>query len=273
MAKKNTDDLRAYWQEIATKNGLDADTISAMDAALGNADVAKAFRQAFVAVPDHHSRLDEVKAEYTGHRADLDRWYKEEAEPAYKSNLAGIEKLRQYEAVYGPLEAGDTTRADALDLGFKSKAELDKYLDDRFRAERAGYIGISKAIPKMSVDYYNRFKEVLDPDEVEKISVQKGLPPDLAYKEYIAPRVEAQQKEAYDKAIKDAREEGAREALSSRSLPVDSTPRESSPFYERTTVAKEAKDMSEVEQDRTSRSAFLEGWNSYAESMANKNRA
>lgn len=272
MAKKNTEDLRAYWQEIATKNGLDADTITAMDAALGNADVVKAFRQAFVPVPDHHSRLDEVKAEYTAHKEELDNWYKTQAEPAYQANLSGIEKLRQYEATYGPLEAGDTTRAQAQDLGFKSKAELDKYLDDRFRAERAGYIGISKSIPKMSVDYYSRFKEVLDPDEVEKISVQKGLPPDLAYKEYIAPRVEAQQKESYEKAIKEAREAGAREALSSRSIPIDSTPRESAPFFDRSSV-KETQGLSEVDQDRASRSAFLEGWNNYAEQLANKARS
>ena len=272
MAKKNTEDLRAYWQEIATKNGLDADTISAMDAALGNADVVKAFKQAFVAVPDYHSRLDEVKAEYTGHKEELDRWYANEARPAYEANLTGIEKLRQYEATYGPIESGDATRAQAQDLGFKNKADLDKYLDDRFRSERAGYIGISKAIPKMSVDYYSRFKEVLDPDEVEKISVQKGLPPDLAYKEYIAPRVEAQQKESYEKAIKEAREQGAREALSSRSIPIDSTPRESAPFFERT-AAKEAANVSEVDQDRASRSAFLEGWNTYAEQIANKTRS
>jgi len=272
MARKSTEDLRAYWQEIAAKNGLDADTISTMDAALGNDAVAKAFKQAFVAVPDYHSRLDEVKAEYASHKEELDNWYEQQAKPAYESNLSGIEKLRQYEAVYGPLEAGEATRSEARDLGFNSKADLDKYLDDRFRAERAGYIGISKALPKMSVDYFSRFKEVLDPDEVEKISVKKGLPPDLAYKEYIAPRVEAQQKESYERAIKEAREAGAREALSSRSIPIDSTPKESAPFYDRSAVT-EMNKLSEVDQDRSSRAAFLEGWNTYAEQQVNKNRS
>jgi len=271
MAKKSVEDLRAYWQEIATKQGLDADVTSAMDAALGNEAVAKAFKQAFVPVPDHHSRLDEVKSEYNARKAELDQWYSDTALPAYQTNLNGIERLHQYESVYGQLDPDSVTRQDATSLGFNSKAELEKYLDDRFRAERAGYIGISKAIPKMSVDYYNRFKEVLDPDEVEKISVAKNLPPDLAYKEYISPRVEAQQKEDYEKAIKEAREAGARDALSKVNLPIDGTPKEYSPFYERS-VASEAKPVSEADSDRSSRSAFIDGWNDYAEQIANKNR-
>jgi hypothetical protein len=271
MAKKSVEDLRAYWQEIATKNGLDADTISAMDAALGNDSVAKAFRQAFVPVPEHHSRLDELKTEYNSRKAELDDWYANTAMPAYQTNLNGIEKLHQYESVYGPIDPSSVTRQDAATLGFNSKAELESYLDDRFRAERAGYIGISKALPKMSVDYYNRFKEVLDPDEVEKISVQKGLPPDLAYKEYISPRVEAQAREDHEKAIKEAREAGAREALSKANLPIDSIPKESSPFYERHVEA-ESKNLSDADQDRLSRSEFMNGWNSYAEQIVNKNR-
>lgn len=272
MAKKSVEDLRAYWQEMATKQGLDAATISAMDAALGNEAVAKAFRQAFVPVPDHHSRLDEVKAEYNGKKAELDDWYNNVAMPAYNSNVGGIERLRQYESVYGPLDPDSTTRQEANALGFSSKAELDKYLDDRLRGERAGYVSLLKAVPKMQMDYFKRFGEVLDPDEIEKISVKMGLPPDLAYKEYIAPKVEAAQKDEYEKALKEAREAGAREALSKANIPIDTTPREHSPFYERDVTVDSSKNLSEMEMDRTSKSEFMQGWNNWAEQIANKNR-
>jgi hypothetical protein len=271
MAKKNTDDLRAYWQEIANKNGLDPETTATMLAALGNEAVARTFRQAFVAVPDHHSRLDEVKSEYDSRKAELDDWYKSNALPAYQTNLAGIERLHQYEAAYGELEPGATTRQDANNLGFNSKADLDKYLDDRLRAERAGNIGLMKSIPKMTVDYLHRFGEVLDTDEVEKISVKQGLPPDLAYERYIAPKVEAKRQSEYEEKLKAAREEGARDAISKYHLPVDTTPRESSPFYERLNNP-EAKPMGEAEEDRAARSEFLKGWNDYAETVANKHR-
>jgi hypothetical protein len=270
MAKK-TEDLRAYWQELATKQGVDPDTISAMSEALGNPTVEKAFRQAFVPVPDHHSRLDETKAEYASRKAELDEWYANTALPAYQTNLGGIDKLHQYESVYGPLDPANTTRSDATALGFNSKADLDKYLDDRFKAERAGYVGLVKTIPRMSVDYFNRFKEVLDPDEVEKISIKMGLPPDLAYREYIAPKVEEQRKAEFETKLKEAHDAGFREARTSVNLPADSTPRESSPFYERITTP-DPKNMTEPEQDKASRNEFLDGWNNYAEIIANKHR-
>jgi hypothetical protein len=268
MAKKSTEDLRAYWQEIATKNGLDAETISSMDAALGNEAVAKAFRQAFVTVSDHHSTLDSMKTEYESQQAKVNEWYNNQALPAYQANLTGIEQLRKYEALYGPIDPDSVTRSDARELGFNSKAELDKYLDDRFRAERAGYISLSKTLPKMSVDYYNRFHKVLDPDEVEKVSVAKGLPPDLAYKAYIEPEVEAQRQADFEAKIKEAEERGARSVASRHNLPIDSTPKESSPFFDR--EATPAKPMSEIEEDRASRAAFLDGWNTYAADVASK---
>jgi hypothetical protein len=270
MAKKSTEDLRAYWQEIASRAGLDPSTTASIDAALGDATIARTFRQAFVPVPDHHSTLDSMKAEYDDQRAKLDEWYNQTALPAYQTNLAGIEKLHQYESLYGQLDSSSTTRSDATSLGFNSKSELDKYLDDRFRAERAGYVGLAKSIPKMSVDYYNRFKKVLNPDEVEKISTKEGLPPDLAYERYIAPEVEAQRQADFEAKLKEAEERGAQSVRSKLHLPVDSTPKESSPFYERITAP--SQNMSEPELDRLSRNEFLDGWNNYAEAIANKNR-
>jgi len=270
MAKK-TEDLRAYWQEIASKNGLDPNTIAAMDQVLGNETVARTFRQAFVPTPDHHSTVDTIKAEQEAYRAQIDEWYQNSALPAYQTNLSGIERLRQYESMYGSIDPETTTRQDARDLGFNSKAELDKILDDRFRAERAGYVGLSKSLPKMAIDYFKRFGKELDFDAVEQISVKKGLPPDLAYKEYITPEVEAMQKAEYEAKIKEAEERGARAALSQRHIPIDSSTKEFSPFFDRTAEAPAP--ASELEADRQSQSSFLEGWNSYAEQIANNNRS
>ena len=273
MAKK-IEDLRKYWQEIAEKAGISEDVYAGFDAALGDERVAKAFRQAFVPVPEHHSTLDEAKADADGRKAELDRWYAEEARPAYETNLAGIERLRQYESMYGPLDSSNSTAGDASALGFGSKADLDKYLDDRFRAERAGYIALTKAIPKMTVDYYNRFGKVLDSDEVEKISIKEGLPPDLAYEKYISPQVEEKRQSEFETKLKEAEERGRQDAISKYHLPVESEPKESSPFFDReSTVTGKGEPMSDMEQDKASRSSFIEGWNNYAETIANKNRS
>jgi hypothetical protein len=268
MSKK-IEDLRAYWQEIASKNGIDPTVAAAMDQALGNEAVAKTFRQAFVPTTEHHSTIDTMKQDYEGRLNQYDQWYNDTAMPAYQANLNGIEKLRQYEASYGPLDPDSVSRQDAKDLGFNSKAELEKYLDDRFRSERVGTLGLMKTIPKMTVDYYNRFKEVLDPNEVEKISVKEGLPPDLAYERYISPRVEAQRQADFEAKLKEAEERGARNALSNHNLPVDSTPRASSPFFDAMRDTKTSA-MNEFQQESESKSAFADGWNNYESILARK---
>lgn len=273
MAKK-TADLRKLWQEIAQKAGINEDLAAAFDEALGNESVAQAFRQGFVPVSEHHSTLDEVRQEAEARKAELDRWYEQDARPAYETNLAGIERLRQYESTYGPIDSNSSTRADADALGFNSKADLDKYLDDRLRAERAGYIALSKSIPKMVVDFQNRFGEELNLDEVEQLSLKKGLPPDLAYQEYIKPRVEAKRTEEFEAKLAAAKEEGMKEAISKYHLPVESTPGESSPFFNREElVTKDGKPVSEAEEDRQSRASFVDGWNNYAEEIASRHRS
>jgi hypothetical protein len=271
MAKRTTEDLKAYWQELADKAGLDPQVVANMNAALGDEAVARTFRQAFVPVPDHHSQLDQIRAEADATKTRYEDWYANTALPAYQTNLNGIDRLHQYEAVYGELSPGEATRSDANALGFKSKAELDKYLDDRLRAERAGTVSLMKSIPKMSVDYLHRFGEVLDTDEIEKISIRDSLPPDLAYERYIAPRVETQRQKDFDAKLKEAREQGAREAMTKNHIPIDSTPRESSPFFDRD--APTPPPANEFEADRASRAAFMDGWVNYKDALVNKNRS
>jgi hypothetical protein len=268
MAKKVAD-LQKYWQEIAAKAGLAPEAVSAVTESLGDESTAKAFRQAFVPMSEYHSNLDEMRADVDGRKAKLDDWYNKEALPAYQTNLAGIERLRQYESLYGEIDPSTTTRSDATSLGFKSKDELDKYLDDRQRTMQAGLVGLAKVTPRLTLDYYKRFGEVLDLDEVEKLAVKEGLSPEAAYKAFIAPKVEEQQTKDFDAKLKAAREQGERDAVSKYKLPVDTTPRESNPFFGRETPAKDA---APVDEARASRSAFLDGWNNYADSVVNKNR-
>lgn len=271
MAKKSIENLRDYWQEIASKAGIDPEVAASIGNSLGDESVARAFRQGFVPVPEYHSTLDEVRQGADARKAELDKWYNEQALPAYQTNLGGIERLRQYESLYGEIDPSTTTRAQAADLGFANKAELDRYLDEKLRAQQQGFVGLAKVTPRLSIDYYKRFGEALDLDEIEKISVKEGLPPDLAYERYIKPRVEEQQRKDYEVKLKEAREQGERDAISKYRLPVDTTQKESSPFFERTPAPKEP--MSPIEEDRASREAFSGGWNNYAEEIANRHRS
>lgn len=270
MAKK-IDDLRQYWQEIATKAGLSQDVADSISESLGNESVAKAFRQGFVPVPEHHSTLDEIKNNADARVAQMNEWYNQTALPAYQTNLAGIERLRQYESVYGELDPNTTTRQTANDLGFKSKAELDSYIQEQLRSTQQTAANLMKVLPKLQVDYYNRFKEVLDLNEVEKLAVTKGLSPEGAYNEYISPKVEEQRQKEFELKLKEAREQGERDAVSKYHLPVDTTPKESNPFFGREPAPEKAN--TPLEEDRASRSAFLDGWNTYAEGISKQHRS
>lgn len=272
MAKK-IEDLQQYWQEMAQKANLSEDVIAALSESLGDEAVAKVFRQGFVPVPEHHSTLDEVRSEAEARKADLDKWYDENALPAYKNNLAGIERLREYETRFGDLEpengGGGTNMNQEASLGFRSKEEFEKYIEDKLRAQQGGFVGLAKVTPKITLDYYKRFGEVLDLDEVEKISTQKGLPPELAYQELIAPKVEEQRKADFESKIKEAEERGARQALSNHNLPTSTTPPEASVFFDREERAGD-KAMTPLQEDRASSEAFNEGWASYEAGQTGK---
>jgi len=191
---KTVDNLQKYWQEIATKAGLAPEAVASIGQTLGDESVARTFRQAFVPVAEHHSTLDEMRNRTTAREAELNDWYQNSAMPAYQANLGGIERLRQYESLYGDISGQGGNLGTTTEGFLRNKEDLDKYLEDKLRAERAGNLALMKALPRMQVDYYNRFKEVLDPDDLEKLAVQKGLPPEAAYTELIKPKVEAQQK-------------------------------------------------------------------------------
>jgi hypothetical protein len=88
--------------------------------------------------------------------------------------------------------------------------------------EREGrMINIVKQGMRLASRHAAKFGEELDVDALEKIAVERGLTLDLAYDQYIAPRVQAATKLAQDEAVKKAREEGIQEGLSKRDVPSE----------------------------------------------------
>jgi len=259
MAKKKIEDLQQYWQEIAAKNGVPEEITQAIGESLGNEAVSKAFRQAFVATPDHHSTVDTVKAEAEARVKEWEKWYDDVALPAYKTNLSGIERLKQYENRFGDLD-GNNGNNYSYDQPGVTEEKLMKIIDDRLRPLQSGVIGLTKSLPTMMLDYYDRFKEKLDVNEIQKISESEGLTPDMAYQKYIQPKIEEQRQTEFEMKIKEAEERGARKALSNHNLPVGDTPREPSVFFDREEYTPE-KTPTPLQAERLSHEAFAEGWN------------
>ena len=112
-----------------------------------------------------------------------------------------------------------------------------------------------------------RFKDILDVDAVEKLALEKGLPLDQAYKEFIAPKEQAALEARHKEDIEKAKAEAIRDYQSRLKLPIDTKPKEAHPFFDRKSPEK---DKSELDQDRSSKDAFMQGWNNYVEEVQQK---
>src|SRR5215510_4681011 len=97
-------DLKAYFAELAAKNGLGDDIAKQFEALLGDDKVAKAFNNGFKPLPDYSHDLDDVRNRTKQEKdSEYKTWYEGEQEK-YKQYLAGLEKLQQYEQSFGPLD-------------------------------------------------------------------------------------------------------------------------------------------------------------------------
>jgi hypothetical protein len=113
---------------------------------------------------------------------------------------------------------------------------------------------------RISADYTKRFQDTLDVDAVEKLALEKGLPLDQAYKEYIAPKEQAATEARHKDEIEKAKAEAVRDFQSRMKLPVDTRPKEAHPYFDRKSPEAGKTDQ---DQDRSSREEFMKGWNDY----------
>jgi hypothetical protein len=254
-------DLKAYYRDLATKAGLGEEEIKQVMGAMENEKFAKVFTENFKPLPDYSHDLDEVR---TKAKADKDKeyadWYQKELD-VYNANLAGIEKLKAYEAKYGKLDANQErefinregnmlTKEDIEKLKSQWETEMTTKLANRDTA----YLEYAEA----REDYMTRFKKPLDRSAFE--AAYKEHPEwgtvGNAYKNFIEPDVQ-KQREADAKAEADRRyEEGVRDGASRRAVPSDSQPRSFSPMFDKD---QNIEKLSESERDQLSRNSFFEG--------------
>ncbi len=256
-------DLKTYAQELFKKANLDGnEKAKAILEALGDDSIQQAFRNGFVETPQHHSTVDRIKGEWETKATaaeqkvkQYDDWYNNQAKPAFDTYKQAQDALQQYQSLYGPIQSGAEVRQAAASTGL-TKEEVMQMLQQKDQA----YVGLSKDLAYITVDHVQRFKEPVDLDALEAYALKSGLPLRQAYKDYVAPKLEEQRNQEFEAKLKAAREEGYKDAMSKNHLPVESGPRESHLVFDR--KAPETP-LNEMQQERVSRDAFLEGWNNY----------
>lgn len=263
-------EAKAHYQKLAQDAGLSKEETDAVVKAFDNEKFGKG-------VADGHKRNDEFSRAMDGVAAEKKRlqdWYEKEELPKYQRYNEGLGALEKYRELYGDLNddqglnnGGGRDRNRDGGAGM-TKDEVDKYLEEKLKQRDGAYVGLTKTAVRISADYTKRFGDVLDVDAVEKLALERGLPLDQAYKEFIAPKEQAATEARHKDEIEKAKTEAVRDFQSRMKLPIDSKPKEAHPFWDR--KSPEA-GKTEMDQDQNSRSEFMKGWNDYEAEVSKTN--
>lgn len=254
-----------YFKGQATKAGVSEDKISSVLSALSDDALGKLFLDTFVPRPEFSSALDAKETERAKAAArakELTDWYEQNGKPAYEQNKRGIERLKLYESRYGDIEGSEEGMEEAVKQTGLSMSQVEEYVNKRLTEQGQLYVGLTKTAVSVAQDHMMRFKEPLDVEALEKLALEKGLPLNIAYKEYIEPKVLKQQEETWEAKVKAAREEGYRDGASKARVPGVGSRDVPHPLFD-APVVKEGENP-----DRASRSAFMEGWDNYQQETA-----
>lgn len=261
----NSKELTEYWQELAKKAGVPDDRAKVIMEALSDEAVSKAFTEGFRTSPEYNRGLDKNKSEWEGKLTEsqqkaeqLEKWYKEQANPAYEENLKGISTLKKYQEQYGPLDDNTpVNNGNDPPKNVLTREQLEEELSNR----DSRFVDFTKQAMLISSDYTHRFKERLtqeDLDKLEQVALKEGIPLARAYESWTAPRIREQEIEATNVKHKKETEEAVRDALSQHNLPVDGKPREHHPFFNTSKI--EGEPPSDADKRSHSRDAFLKAW-------------
>jgi hypothetical protein len=125
-------------------------------------------------------------------------------------------RLNSYETEYGELEG----RRQNFLTKEEYTAELGRRLEERDQLA----IRFADVLTDLKLDHKAQFGEKLNTNELITYAQRQGLPLEVAYERFVAPRVDEMRKQEYEENLKKAREEGAREYAAQHQLPVSPSP-------------------------------------------------
>ena len=263
-------DTKQWWTEVAKQAGVPDEKAQAVLDILQDEKVANVLGDQVMMRSDYSRNMDALSKQ----RADMEKanreYYEKEAKRTAE-NAAAVERanaiLQEYVTTYGELPSAAAVRAGnpdaraALDASkFLTREDHDAALK---RIESQSLYVIKEGI-KASQDYMARFGKPLDIDALEKHAIEKQLPLNLAYQDFIKSDVETAQAKTFEEKIKAAKEEGAREALSRVKQPLDNAPRGSSPFRENLESTLKATKDAARPTERELRTGFIEAFHEAA---------
>lgn len=219
MAKRDKD--AAFKEFLADLQSINP----AFEDLLKDEKVSAKLKEGVLARSDYSSQMDSLRAERENFANEVaearqkiegwQKWYGDTSREVASTH----DKLKQYEELYGALEADGNNRRAATRMGV-SKDELETMLAERERQRDIAALKIADDLSDIKIDFDRRFKETLDTTDVYRIAGERQVDLKTAYNIHIADRVKEQETEALKVQIKREREEAVAEYAAAHKLPV-----------------------------------------------------
>lgn len=154
---------------------------------------------------EYSSALDKARDLETklNEAAKYQQWY----EKNYAVANAAVTEAARYRERYGALDETPNpvpaNNGASVPAGM-TKAEIEQLLTDRDNR----WASITKTGLRLASRHAAEYKEALDIDAIEKIAIEKSIPLDIAYEEFVRPRVQEAEKKRTDEEIKRRVDEG-----------------------------------------------------------------
>lgn len=250
-------DLKAYWTELAKKNGIDDDTLKPVLEAMEKESFKKAMTEGFKPLPDYSSDLDSVRDRTRAEKdAEYHDWHEDEKKK-YQEYVRGMDLVAQYEAKFGKLDGNVNGTNGAPPM--LTEDQINKLLEAKLSNVLSSRDGAYMDLLEIREQHMSTFKTPLDTksfEEAWKTHPEWGQSMRQAYKSYVEPEVAKIREAEWDTKLKAKYDEGLRDGYSRRSIPMDNGAKIFSPMFDRKEdVAK----MSDRQQDDHSKNAFLDG--------------
>ena len=249
------EDYIAYMTELAKKAGFTDEQAKPLLEALKNDTI----REGFVPRPNYSSDLDRTRAEATtSAKAFYDNWFATEGKPAHDKALAAISELSKYKSLYGDLDGDGNANAGAKTNGnYLTQEQFQQELAKSLSSVNAATVAMQKKSMRIAAQHLKDFQEVLDPDDLEKFATEHNLSDiDLAYREYVSPRIQKRQAAEWEEKVKKAKEEGALEERSRMKTRTPGGREYTNPFLKPRDV--------KADDPEAGRAAFISGWDADA---------
>lgn len=252
MAKVN--DVKAYWKELAQKNGIKEETLTPfLEAFDKDESFRKTFTDNFKPLPDYSHDLDQVR-DRTAKETDAkyQEWYQEE-QRKYAVYLDAEAKIKKYQEKYGELDNAEVKNV-VTQTGL-TEADVRRLMQETLMPRDNAYMDLLE----VREQHLGTFKKPLDTKAFEqawKDHPEWGNSMKVAYKSFVEPDMEKIREAEFNDRLQKKYDEGLRDGFSRRSLPSDSASKTFSPMFDRKEdIAK----MTERDQESHSRQAFFDG--------------